>query len=405
MASVLFCWELGAGFGHLTPHREVLATLARKGHTVHVAVRDLARAGQAFKGLPFRFWQAPTPQSRPERKFAPTVNFTQILFNTGLGAPNGLGARIAAWRSIFLATRPQVTLVDYTPTALLALRGLNIPTVITGTGFFIPPNVSPFPAFSMLANMATPEQLAQQEKGVLQVINRALGQHRIPPLNTLAQLFHEVSGKIFRSLPEFDHYPNRGPAEFLGLPPDPPRPLTAWPAGEGPKVFAYLKPYKFLENLLTEIQQRKLVTIIACDGIPQEMQNKFKCDTMKFVPPTVDIYQMGREASFAITNANLTTSVRLLLQGCPVMTVPLQLEQTLVGANLQDLGVGLMSRNTVVDDLAPHLTEMTQQSKFRDAAKALAEKYKNHPNDYVDRAVEVMERFLPQATAHPTPAT
>ena len=55
MASVLFCWELGAGFGHLTPHREVLATLQQKGHTVHVAVRDLVRATKAFEGQRFAF--------------------------------------------------------------------------------------------------------------------------------------------------------------------------------------------------------------------------------------------------------------------------------------------------------------------------------------------------------------
>jgi UDP:flavonoid glycosyltransferase YjiC (YdhE family) len=404
MASVLFCWELGAGFGHLTPHREVLATLARKGHKVHVAVRDLARAAQAFKGLPFCLWQAPTPQNRPEKKFAPTINFTQVLYNTGLGVPNGLGARISAWRSIFMATRPQVTLVDYTPTALLALRGLGIPTVVTGTGFFIPPNVSPLPAFPMLANLATPEKLAQEERQVLTVINAALAQHRTAPLTSVAQLFHEVSGKIFRSLPEFDHYPNRGPAEFLGLPPDPPRAPITWPAGDGLRVFAYLKPYPFLENLLTEIQQRRLTAIIACDGIAKAVQDKFACETMRFVPPTVDIAQMGRESHFAITNANLTTSVRLLLQGCPIMAIPLQLEQSLVAANFQKLGVGVMTRNTVADDLAPHLMEMMQKPKYREAARSVAAKYADRPDNYVEQAVAVMERFLPVPAVQTPPA-
>ena len=233
MASVLFCWELGAGFGHLTPHREVLATLQQKGHTVHVAVRDLVRATKAFEGQRFAFWQAPTPQGRPEKMFKPTINFTQILYNTGLGDPTGLAVRIAAWRSIFAATRPAVALVDYCPTALLALRGLGIATVVTGTGFFIPPNVSPFPAFPMLRNMANGEKLFHEERQLLLGINAALARHRIEPLKTLAQIFHDVAGKIFRALPEFDHYANRGQTNFLGLPPDPPRAPSTWPPGDG----------------------------------------------------------------------------------------------------------------------------------------------------------------------------
>ena len=403
MASVLFCWELGAGFGHLTPHREVLATLQRKGHTVHVAVRDLVRATKAFEGQRFAFWQAPTPQGRPEKMFKPTINFTQILFNTGLGDPTGLAVRIAAWRSIFVATRPQVALVDYCPTALLALRGMGIPAVVTGTGFFIPPNVTPFPAFPMLKNLTTGEKLFYEERQLLVGINAALAKHRIAPLNNLAQIFHDVAGKIFRALPEFDHYPRRGPAEFMGLPPDPPRAPTTWPPGDGPRVFAYLKPFQTLETLLTELQKRRLPTIVACDGIAKDLQDKYTSETMRFVPPTIDIAQMGRESHFAITNANLTTSVRLLLQGCPVMAIPLQLEQTLVAQNFRRLGVGVMLRHTMAEDVVPQLTEILENKKYREAASVLARKYEGRANDYVERATAVLERFLQAPAALPKP--
>ena len=404
MASVLFCWELGAGFGHLTPHREVLATLQRKGHTVHVVVRDLVRATKAFEGLPFVYWQAPTPQSRPEKIFKPTINFTQILYNTGLEDPTGLAVRIAAWRSIFVATRPQVALVDYTPTALLALRGLGIPTVVTGTGFTIPPNVTPFPAFPMLKNLATGEKLFYEERQLLVGVNAALAKHRIAPLNNLAQIFHDVAGKIFRVLPEFDHYPRRGPAEFLGLPPEPQRPPTTWPAGDGPRVFAYLKPFQTLETLLTELQQRRLPTIIACDGIAKDLQDKYSSETMRFSAPTVDVAQMGRESHFAITNGGFTTSVQLLLQGCPLMVIPLQLEQMLAAHNFRRLGAGVIVRPTMADDIAPRLTELLENTKYRDAAGALARKYEGRTNDYVERATAVLEKFLPApSTAKPQP--
>jgi UDP:flavonoid glycosyltransferase YjiC (YdhE family) len=404
MASILFCWELGAGFGHLTPHREVLATLRQKGHSVHIAVRDLTRGAKAFDGLPFHYWQAPTPQGRPEQVYNPTINFAQILHNTGLGDPTGLAARISAWRNIFAVTRPQVALVDYCPTALLALRGLGIPAVVTGTGFFIPPNVSPFPAFSMMANQTTPEKLALEERQLLEGINAAIAKHRLEPLTSLAQIFHETAGKIFRALPDFDHYPNRGPAEFLGLPPDPPRTQVTWPEGDGPRIFAYLKPFKAIETLLTELRQRGLPTIVACDGIAKEHRHKYTSKTLRFVPPMIDIAQMGRESHFAITNANLTTSVRLLLQGCPILAIPLQLEQTLVANNFRRLGVGLMARPAVAEDIAPQLTQMLLNPTYRDTARAMALKYQGQANDYVEKAVAVLEQFLVPATAATRPA-
>lgn len=404
MASMLFCWELGAGFGHLTPHREVLATLRNRGHSVHIAVRDLARASKAFEGLPFHYWQAPTPQSRPEVSFNPTLNFAQILHNTGLGDPTGLAARISAWRNIFAVTRPQVALVDYCPTALLALRGLSIPAIVTGTGFFIPPNVTPFPAFPVVSPPPTPEQLLQEEQQLLDGINAAVARHRIAPLASLSQIFHDVAGKIFRALPEFDHYPNRGPAEFLGLPPDPQRNAITWPPGQGPRVFAYLKPFPALEALLTLLQQRQGPTIVACDGIPKPIRHKYTTPSLRFVPPTIDISQMGRESQFAITNANLTTSVRLLLQGCPLLAIPLQLEQTLVAHNFRQLGVGVVARPNLPDDLAPLLVEIHRNPKYRVAAQALAAKYAGRVDNYVERAVGVLEPYLTASATSGKPA-
>ena len=291
-----------------------------------------------------------------------------------------------------------MALVDYCPTALLALRGLNIPTVVTGTGFFIPPNVTPFPAFPMLKKLTTGEKLFFEERQLLAGINVALAKHRIVPLKNLAQIFHDVAGQIFRALPEFDHYQNRGPASFLGLPPDPPRELTTWPPGDGPRVFAYLKPFLALETLLTELQQRGLPTIVACDGITKDLQIKYTSETMRFVAPTIDVAQMGRESHFAITNANLTTSVRLLLQGCPLMSIPLQLEQSIVALNIRRLGVGLMVRHNIVEEIVPKLTEMLESTKYREAASDLARKYEGRSDDYVEKAVAVLERFLPAST-------
>lgn len=403
MDTVLFCWELGAGFGHLTPHREVLRMLHERGCQVHVVVRDVIRAAKAFEGLPFHYWQAPTPQHEPLDVFyRQTANFAQILHNTGLAHLTGLSVRLSAWRNLIAAIRPRIALVDYCPSALLALRDTGIPTVVTGTGFFIPPNLSPFPPYPNSVDQVTHQQLVAEEERLLQIINPALQQNQIAPLNCLAQMFHDVTARIFRSLPEFDHYPNRpdrNAAEFLGLPPDPPRPRVEWPSGNRPRVFAYLKPFAALESLLDELKTWDLRVIVAGDGLDSKLCAKHASSKMKFAPPTIDVAQMGREARFAITNANLTTSVRLVLEGCPVLLVPLSLEQGIVADNFRKLGVSL-----VLDPKAPTNTKaivshMLDNPKYRKTAREVAARYARRPRNYSQLAFGVMESILAQSAA------
>ena len=125
---------------------------------------------------------------------------------------------------------------------------------------------------------------------------------------------------------------------------------------------------------------------------------------MRFSAPTVDVAQMGRESHFAITNGGFTTSVQLLLQGCPLMVIPLQLEQMLAAHNFRRLGAGVIVRPTMADDIAPRLTELLENTKYRDAVGALARKYEGRTNDYVERATAVLEKFLPApSTAKPQP--
>ena len=394
MASILFCSEIGADSGHLTPHREVLDVLHQRGHSIHIVVRDLTRATKAFEGLPLQYWQAPIPQSRPEFVFNPPINFSHILHNSGMGDPIGIAARMAAWRSILSATRPRLAILDHSPAALLALRGTKVQTVLIGSGFEIPANASPIPAFGVTANLAIPGKMAADDNRLLIAFNAALARHGCPALTSVAQLFHEVPTTIFRTLPEFDPVPNRGPAQFLGLPSDPPRKAVEWPPGEGARVFAYLKPSEILDTLLTELNDLKLPTIIASDGISKAQRDKYSTATVRFVPPTVDIVQMGRESHFAITNASLTTSVRLLLQGCPLITIPLQLEQAVTADNIRRLGAGLIVRANVKEDVARSLSEMLNHARCRNAAQAFAAKYAGQPDNYAERVVAILDGLL-----------
>ena len=70
---ILLAWELGSGMGHLLPHRTLIRHLLERGHTVHVAPRDVGRAGVAFDGLSFPHWPVPLTLDLPRRVYQPTI--------------------------------------------------------------------------------------------------------------------------------------------------------------------------------------------------------------------------------------------------------------------------------------------------------------------------------------------
>lgn len=376
MSTILFAWELGAGMGHLAPHRELLRLLIERGHSLHVVSRDLARAGRAFEGLELRYWQTPLSQQSPEVVYHPTISSAHILHNVGFADVSDISVRIAAWRNVLVAIRPHLVLADYSPTALLALRGSGIRAVTMGMGFCLPPRQSALPAFSTLAERVTVEQLAEDESRVVRTINAALQQHHLPPVTSLAEVFHAADLHVLNTVRELDHYPERGPVEYAGLPPERSGVRVFWPMGTRRRIFAYLKPFVALDSLLELLNKLELPSIVACDGLTSESRRKWASATMTFAPPNVDLAQMARECHLAITNGNHTTTARLLLAGKPVMVIPLHLEQELIAAAVQRLGAGVVVRPHEPQDVYRQLAELLNQKNFHSAAAAFAEKYR-----------------------------
>jgi len=339
--------------GHLLPHRELVRTLQSRGHVIHVAARDVGRAGLAFEGLPVHFWPIPLSLDLPKKVYQPTVSFAQILHNVGFANVSDLTLRISAWRSLYAAIRPDLLLVDYAPTSLLAARGSQFKTVSVGTGFCIPPNRTPIPAFTTLSHLTSIRQLIDDENQVTATINCALENNNLPKADCLADVFHQTDAQLLTTLPELDHYPDRGYAEYFGLPDEREGKQVLLPPGVGRRIFAYLKPFPAIDALLSLLNQMALPSIVACDGLSEEVRQKYASATLSFVDSNVDLARMAQQCYLAITNGNHTTSARFLLAGKPLLMIPLQLEQELIAATVSRQHLGLTVRPTEPQNLFP----------------------------------------------------
>jgi len=233
-ATVLFCWELGGGLGHLMQMLPLAEDLVKAGHRVYVPLRDLDRAGALYASAGVSFLQAPIWLSGAVQ-FARPATYAQVLANCGFGSNAALFARACAWRNLINMVAPDLVVFDHAPTALLASRALSKPPrrALIGSGFCSPPDepVAGEPWAVVRADEARDigfDRLREDDAAVLARCNWVLGKWGQPPLERLGQLYSEVDENFLTTFPELDHFPDRRGAGYWGPV------VAAAPGGEPP---------------------------------------------------------------------------------------------------------------------------------------------------------------------------
>jgi hypothetical protein len=337
----MFAWELGGGLGHLIQMQPLAEDLVAQGHRVYVALRNLSGAAAVFGRSGVSFLQAPSKVCSGPPLFRRTDNFAQILANVGWADYGELFAIACGWRNLFRLTRPDLILFDHSPTALLASRGLPARRAVIGSGFCVPPDACPFPPYSLNAAAADLDKLLASEQALLRRANRLLAQWRQPPMERLGQLYGEADQTFLLTFPELDHHTDRpaggrywGPVNGTGGKP------PQWPEANGRRVYAYLKRFPALSDLLAALRDRGNPTLVYADGITPATRARFECATLRFETERLDLARVGRECDLAILNANHGTTSTMLMAGKPILQLPLVLEQQLMAAAVRRIGAG-----------------------------------------------------------------
>lgn len=371
MSRILFCWELGQGFGHISQLALLGRALREAGHEVRFAVRDTETAGRALAPLGFADWlQAPVPRGRAA---PPAASYSEMLGNVGFHDPAALRGRLAAWRSLFGTLQPDVIVFEHAPTALLAARGLELKRVLIGSGFSLPPAAAPMPVLRHFPAPG-PERPARAEAAVLETINAALAADALPPLEAVAELFHADLQALF-TLPELDHYPPREPAAYRGpLPPLRGGRRPEWPGG-GRRVFAYLRPFAGLEALLGALHDSGAAVEACLPEAPPELLRRFHGGRLRLGTEPLDLGAAAAGCELAVSHGSLATVSSLLLAGRPQLILPLHLEMQITGRNLEQLGAGLSAPRLRPEGMSAKLGRLLAEPGFAAAARAFAARH------------------------------
>lgn len=372
MARILMTWELGGGYGHLAPLLALAMPLKARGHEIAFAARDLKTAAALLDGTGIAVHQAP---ANLETAQGLTLHsFPQILLNTCFNDPEQLHARVQAWRKLYAEFKPDLLVSDHSPTALLAARGLNFPKLPIGYGFLVPPDVTPLPSLRPWLD-AVPVDLVKDEARALDMANGVLVRLGVERLKSIAKLYNAPRQPLF-TFKELDNYAaERKRGEYWG-------PLVVssgkrpqWPAGDGKRIFVYLRTFQTLPALLESLRAAGQPTLIHVPGLAPELRAQYAGGNLGFSEELLDIPSVARECDLAVLHGGHGTLALMLLAGKPLLLLPLHLEMLINTQAAVKLGAALAAPQLKPVGMRQKLERLLQEPAWGEAARRFAERY------------------------------
>lgn len=397
MSRVLIAWELGAGLGHVSRIRGIAERLVESGHEVCLVLRDLKHAERMFGGMRVSLLQAPFKQGKCVDRFQPPSSFPHILHNTSCGDLPELQSLCRAWRCVCELAKPDLVLFDHSPTAMLAARGFPFRRATIGTGFCLPPSISPM-ADLRPWQVSDPQELAQDEQRVLQNMNAALRLWDIRELSSVGELYADVDCALLTTYRELDHFPQRPDADYLGTWQDDSGTEPQWPSGFGKRIFAYLKRTPNVPELVRHLAQLQMPTIVYAPGaVEPELVAYCRANhpTLGFSDSPISLNQVSQQCDIAIGNATHGMVATMLLAGKPCLSIPIHLEQQITANNVQSMGAGLTLAADDSAGIGTALHRLLVDDSIAKAAGNFAGKYGMQTSDErLSRVVQKIERLL-----------
>jgi UDP:flavonoid glycosyltransferase YjiC (YdhE family) len=344
MSRILLTWELGLNLGHLTRLLPLAQRLKADGHTVLVAARDIQAAATVLTPAGIPFVQSPHLAKGFALAERP-AGYADVLLSQGWIDRPALRGLTHAWLNLLRLFNPQRVILDYSPTVSLAARIAKIPTVLVGNGFELPPASDPLPPFPGFS-WATAAKAATSERIAVENANSVLGIYGGAPLTALRDL---VAGetRLLATFPELDHYGERSGEHYIGpLLGALEAPRVEWPPGEGPKIFACLRPDSSHAQLILATlvgMAARVICVVA--GFTGAQLAGFKREHIRFSARAVDLQSLG-DADLCLTYGAEGTMLRFLLMGVPQLISPWHVETFMAVSRVEAAGFGTSLKGT-----------------------------------------------------------
>ncbi len=375
MSRILFSWELGANYGHLSRDLPVAERLRSAGHNVIFAVSDIRIATELLSPQHFDFVQAPYSR-RTAKLIKPPANYAELLLAENWGDHISLQGLVQAWLSLFSLLKIDLVVGDHSPSALLSAHIAEIPRIAFGNGFEIPPSTYPLPSIRPWERIPT-ERLIASEKSVLNIINCIIIKYKKPPFKHVANIFPKQA--ILTTFPELDHYLFRENGVYIGSIHGSQNGIDInWQSKCGRRVLAYLRSNqpttKAVLSALSEINRATSIIAVPDAEINHITEHTYK--NIKIVSSNINFFPLLKDTEVFISYGGNGTIAEALLSGVPLLMIPQTVEQYQVAMRVEALGAGIvLQQNRGKDEIHFALEALLDKPEYQLAAKNFSTKY------------------------------
>ena len=370
MSRIVLAWELGEGLGHLVRLSQLARALAARGHEVTLIAKELdplrpLLGGDAIRILPAPFAGAVTSPRRQVHTLA------DILLRRGYQQPATLKPLVHAWQQLFALLQPELVVLDYAPTAALALRGYSCRTLVFGNGYCAP--AVGLPLRSLAPGRGEGRHPFEGEEAVLRTIN-ALSPE---PVTQVAELF--AADRIcLADYPWFDaDTAHRQQALYLGVLPN--RYVSGrlvadlHRAATRPRILAYLDlNYAGTDGLLRALARSGAETWCQLPAAQRAAAQHYASPQLHWVTDWLDFPACMVRVDLVVCHGNLGTVAQGLIAGRPLLMLPGHLEHWHNAQKIQQAGAGRwLPATTPVSQWEQILLTMLNASNYAAAAQRI----------------------------------
>jgi len=352
---ILIAQELGGNWGHRARVHRVAGALRAAGFAV------VMESGA----------------SRPAQKAAARapVSFADILDAQGFSDVDSLRDLASSWTGRLRQAAADVILAEYAPGALFAARLAGIPALQLATGFASPAHASPLLPFRP-ADAPGLRRLRALEGRLLGAMNTVLRGSAALPLRRVADLF-DRDNLLLATFPELDHYGARRGGRYIGpIFADAEGQAPAWPAGEGPRVFAYLRPAPCVPGVLEALDKCAARVLGVMPGGPAGFHRE-----------PLALRKLDPAPQFAVTYGGHGTTAALLLRGVPLLIMPNYVEQLLVARRVARLGAGIVLAPDATPAAIARAITAIQSPAYMHAARHFADRHTGYRPEHAIASV------------------
>jgi len=396
MKTILFCWELGDDYGHIGQAHPIITYLSTH-FNVYFAVKDLSKIRDIIWPLNVHFIQAPiwlkTPQRLPRSE-----THAEILFYKGYDKVSHLKGLVDGWITLLKLVSPDLIVFDHAPSALIAARTWECPSVIISNPFITPApgsdivNICPGLPF----NAHKAEQINNH---VVSTINTVLTSIQSRTIEKLSDIY-QVNSTILSSYQEMDIYkPYRQDVTYTPtLPGIDSFASPQWPPGMSVKAFAYLKHGKEQsQNILNALTSIGIKTLCFYSGCKDEDTHKYKGLPIIISKQPYDITTTTQQADIIICHGGKGVVNTALYYGKPLIIAPTQIEQRHTAQTIEHMGLGIMlDQNTPSIDVENKIIDFFSQiTKHKERCQIFSETAKQQtPESSLNIIVNIIKGLI-----------